>query len=86
VSRLDLLPSLHPQILIPPAVYAEVTGGGTGSLDLARATWLTVRSPSNTEAVRRLRRTIRLDPGEAEAIVPAGEIGARLILDEYQGR
>jgi predicted nucleic acid-binding protein len=86
VGRLDLLPSLHPQVLIPPAVHAEVTSGGTGALDLAQATWLTVRAPSDTATVARLRRISRLDAGEAEAIVLAGELGARLIVDEHQGR
>ena len=86
MGRLDLLPSLHPRILIPPAVHAEVTGGGTGALDLAQATWLTVQAPSDIAAVSSLRRVTRLDAGEAEAIVLAGEIGARLIVDEHEGR
>jgi predicted nucleic acid-binding protein len=33
-----------------------------------------------------LRSVARLDPGEAEAIALAGELGAELIVDEYQGR
>jgi predicted nucleic acid-binding protein len=72
--------------LIPPAVHAEVTGGGTGALDLKQATWLAVRAPSDTAAVARLRRVTKLDDGEAEAIELAGELGTRLIVDEYQGR
>jgi predicted nucleic acid-binding protein len=72
--------------LIPPAVHAEVTRGGTGASDLIQASWLTVQAPSDVEAVANLRQIARLDPGESEAIVLAGEIGARLIVDEYQGR
>ena len=75
MGRLDLFPSLRAQILIPPAVYAEVTSGGTGASDLAQATWLTIRSPIDAEAVTRLRHVARLDPGESEAIVLAGELG-----------
>jgi uncharacterized protein len=86
VGRLNLLPLLYSQILIPPAVHAEVTGTGTGANALAQAPWLMVRSPSDVEAVARLRTIARLDPGESEAIVLAGELGGRLILDEYLGR
>jgi len=67
-------------------VYAEVTRGGTGAAVLVQATWLTVRAPSDVDAVAKLREISRLDPGESEAIVLAGELGARLILDEYEGR
>lgn len=86
MGRLDLITSLHPRVLIPPAVFAEVTRGGTGALILSQATWLTVQAPNDVEAVSRLRRVVKLDPGESEAIVLAGELGARLILDEYEGR
>lgn len=86
MGQLDLLPALYPRVLIPPAVFAEVTTGGTGARDLAQATWLAVRSPGDAEAVARLRRGTRLDAGEAEAIELATELGARLIVDEYQGR
>jgi predicted nucleic acid-binding protein len=33
-----------------------------------------------------LRSVASLDQGEAEAITLAGELGAELIVDEYQGR
>lgn len=86
MGRLDLLTSLYPRILIPHAVHGEVTRRGTGALVFAQATWLIVRSPSDVEDVSRLRGVAKLDPGESEAIVLAGELGARLILDEYEGR
>jgi uncharacterized protein len=86
VGRLDLLPALFSTVLIPPAVHAEVATRGSGALDLARAPWLAVRQPADTSAVDELRRVVGLDPGESEAIVLAAELGARLLLDEYQGR
>jgi predicted nucleic acid-binding protein len=85
VGRLDLLPALYDTILIPPAVHAEAAAQGSGAIDLAQAIWLTVQAPVDSAAVDELRRS-GLDDGESEAIVLADELGARLLIDEYQGR
>ena len=84
VGRLDLLPSLYGQVFIPPVVHGEVTTRGSGAAELARAPWLIVEPPRDIQAVEGLRQT-GLGLGEAEAIVLAGQLGARLILDERRG-
>ena len=88
IGRLQLLPSLYRQVLIPPAVYQELTTsrrGDTAAIDLVGEPWLIVASPTDQTRVRELRES--LDPGEAEAIVLAIERRASLLLmDEKRGR
>ena len=81
IGRLDLLRELYTEIVIPPAVHAEflVNAGQP------RPSWCIVVPPRDQTAVARLRQ--ELDPGEAEAIVLAGELHVDLILmDERRGR
>jgi uncharacterized protein len=88
IGRLQLLPSLYRQVLIPPAVYQELTAsrrGQAAAIDLVAEPWLIVASPTDQTRVRELRES--LDPGEAEAIVLAIERRAGLLLmDEKRGR
>lgn len=85
IDRLHLLEALYGQIIIPPAVYRElIRYERQGSL-IAAQDWITTRSVSDESAVVALREI--LDPGEAEAIVLAEELGAdALIIDERKGR
>lgn len=88
IGRLGLLPSLYHQVLIPSAVYAELTASRINlppSIDLASETWLIVATASDRKRVQELRED--LDPGESEAIVLAIERGADLLLvDERRAR
>lgn len=88
IGRLKLLPLLYHQVLIPSAVYEELTASKRDLLpavDLAMEPWLVVATPNNQRRVQELREN--LDPGEAEAIVLAIERGADLLLvDERRGR
>ena len=85
INRLELLSSLYTQVLIPPAVFAEL-GANTGHVDtMGVYSSLRVEAPRNQLRVRELQRN--LDAGEAEAIVLAVECGADLLLvDERRGR
>jgi len=78
---------LYKQVLIPSAVYQELTaskGDLPPAIDLASQTWLIVAAPIDQERVRELREN--LDLGEAEAIVLAIERHAGLLLvDERRG-
>src|SRR2546422_10669325 len=74
IGRLELLPSLYRQVLIPAAVYEELVASKDDlppAIDLASAPWLIVAAAEDQNRVRELRKN--LDPGEAEAIVLAIE-------------
>ena len=83
-----MLQSLYGRVIIPEAVYQEVTGGVPG-LPGAWATqelhWIVSQPVQNDAMVRALQG--ELDHGEAEAITLAVELQAGLILiDERRAR
>ena len=88
IGRLELLPLLYHEVLIPSAVYQELTAYKRdlpAMIDLASAPWLIVAAAEDQNRVQELRGD--LDPGEAEAIVLAIERRADLLLvDERRGR
>ena len=88
IGRLELLPLLFGEVLIPSAVYQELTTSQKDlppAIDLAALPWLIVASAKNQNRVLEFRQD--LDPGEAEAIVLAIERRADLLLvDERRGR
>ena len=87
LGYLNLLQALFSEVLIPPAVVAELERPrskfppiSVQELDFAR-----IAAPRNPAAVEELLLT--LGPGEAEALTPAVEVGADAILiDESAGR
>lgn len=87
IDRLELLRELYTEVLIPPAVYAEVIAGGAsraGAAELLRAHW--IRTVPLTDP-RRAALLVDLDQGEAEAIALAQELNADLlIVDERLAR
>ena len=88
IGRLQLLPQLYGSVLIPSAVFEELTASKRDLLpavDVSSEPWLIVASANDQARVRELRE--HLDPGEAEAIVLAIEKRADLLLvDERRGR
>jgi predicted nucleic acid-binding protein len=88
ISRLELLPQLYGEVLIPSAVFDELTASKRDlppAIDFAAEPWLIVATPHDQNRVQELRD--ELDPGEAEAIVLAIERRAGLLLmDERRGR
>ncbi len=87
IDQLELLKHLYGEILIPPAVQAEVHAGGSsgiGRAHLQQASWIQMRSLQDP---RRADLLSDLDRGEAEVIALAQEINADLvIIDERLGR
>ncbi len=88
IGNLALLKDIVGKPVIPAAVEREITEygcGKTGSVDLAKEAWISVRSVKSEHSVRLLLST--LDRGEAEVIVLALEHpGCLVLIDELAGR
>jgi len=88
IGRLELLPALYHEVIIPSAVYQELVASERDlppAIDLASAPWLVVGTAQDQNRVRKLSED--LDRGEAEAIVLAVERRADLLLvDERRAR
>lgn len=89
IERLELVHRLWPDVVVPEAVFREVTVRGAGlpgAAAVAAATWLSVVRPANGDVVSALLAS-GLHRGESEAIALAVERRADLLLiDERQGR
>ncbi|MGB3311598.1 MAG: DUF3368 domain-containing protein [Nodosilinea sp.] len=87
IQQLDLLPQIYPQVLIPPAVWEEVTIKGIGlpgAQAVSQVTWLTLQAPEPGILEPLL---ILVDRGEAEAIALAQAIpNSTVLLDDAQAR
>ena len=80
-SKRYLLRDLYADIVIPPAVGQELVRNGVQ----LEPSWTRVVAAEDQNEVAALLD--QLDPGEAEAIVVAGELKAGLLLvDEKRGR
>ena len=91
IGRLDLVRAQLQEVLVPNAVWAEMSAlpheDGRRALMIARESgWLRVVSVSDNALPASLR-LIGLDAGETEAIALAHEYSASLLLmDERKGR
>jgi len=87
IGQLTLLEKLYSNVIIPPAVAAEVLAGGrkrVGVSEFQQASWLEQRPLADP---RRADLLVDLDRGEAEVIALAQELNADLvIIDERLGR
>jgi predicted nucleic acid-binding protein len=87
VHRLDLVGSLFGEVLVPDAVYREITEAGAGRVgaaELRAASWA-VRSAVDVPVDRLLAEEV--GPGEAAAITLAAARSARLVLiDDKKAR
>ena len=93
IRHFDLLRALYDEVLVPEAVWQEVTSAPAfaeaASLrtagDARSAGWLQVAAADNRPLVTQLETV--LDPGESEAIALAVERAPSLLLiDERDGR
>lgn len=87
LQLLELMPMLFSEIIIPPAVAAELSLGGVRIAELEgilQHPWIQVRTLNNPTKVQALLK--KLDLGEAEAICLSLELGVTVILDDFPAR
>ena len=90
IEQLYLLEKMFGYIVIPKAVYDELTVNEKFAkeiLKIKEAEFVKVGEVKNDSSVNILRNVTGLDAGESEAIVMEGEKEADLLLmDEHKGR
>lgn len=87
IGQLDLLRQICGRVIVPEAVFQELTavGGHHPGAVAQQLDWVETRAVSNRVLVNALQ--VELDKGEAEAIALAQELAADLLLiDEHLGR
>lgn len=90
INRIDLLEKLFGQVLIPQAVFDELTADERFKLEADQIRcrqFIIVKAVKNLESASILRRATGLDQGESEAIILTDEMNADILLmDEAKGR
>ena len=90
INRLDILNKLFGEVLLPEAVYEELTSNSAFQEEAERikaCEFFKKVSVSNSETVDMLMRVTGLDLGESEAIVYSDENKSDLlIVDEVRAR
>ena len=88
VGKLELLKKLYGKIVIPEAVYNEITikgKGQPGDREVTTSNWIDVIHIKDN--ILLTSYAAELHPGEAEAIILAMELNADLlIIDEHHAR
>lgn len=90
INRLDLLEKLFAEVLIPEAVYRELTTNALFENEakiVKTSSFLKTSSVQNRKSLQLLQAVSGLDDGESEAIILADELKSDvLIMDERKGR
>ena len=84
INRIDLLEKLFGDVLIPQAVFDELTANECFQLEANRirqTKFIVVKPVNNPESANILKRATGLDQGESEAIVLTDELKADLLSD-----
>jgi predicted nucleic acid-binding protein len=88
INRLELLPALFEEVIIPRAVYEEVVVQGTsraGAAALSHADWVQVKEPESAPTLEPL--LLGLDAGELQVLLLARDLQPDWVLvDERLGR
>lgn len=90
INRLNLLEKLYGSVLIPKAVFSELTSNEIYDAEadmISRSNFIECREVSNSQALKILQAVTTLDLGESEAIILAQELNADvLLMDESKER
>ena len=88
IGQLSLLSKVYGNIVIPEAVYTEITVAGAGqpgATEVQTCSWIERKQVQDISKVKLL--SLQLDPGEADAIALAIELQADVVLlDEHKAR
>lgn len=85
VDLLDILHQLYGQVIIPKAVYDELSEIDSQKLFIDNLSWIHIETVKNQDYVHELEND--LDKGESESIALAIQLKADfLIIDELKGR
>lgn len=89
-GQLELLKKLYGFVIVPEAVYDELTTNPVfekEKAEISRCPFIKVEKVHNQESVLILRNVTGLDAGESEALILYGEQKADvLLIDEHKGR
>ena len=83
INRINLLERLFGEVMIPQAVFNELTVDDRFLLEaeqIRQQNFIVVKPINNPESVSILKRVTGLDQGESEAIVMTDELKADLLL------
>jgi len=87
IDQLNLLIKLYERVIVPPAVWNEVTVKGRdmpGAFAVSQVTWFEIETPE-PQILQPL--SILIDPGESEAIALAQKISNSIVLlDDSRAR
>lgn len=83
-NKLSILKELFEKVIIPKAVYKEITVKEYEKTIFNKIEWIETRSIRNTGLLVLLEKLV--DRGEAEAIVLAQELKTTLLLDDAKAR
>ncbi|MDQ2086073.1 DUF3368 domain-containing protein [Herbivorax sp. ANBcel31] len=90
IGELDLLEDMYGEIILPEAVFKELTNNPSMSREakiVKESSFLKVKKIENEFAVKLLQKQLNLGAGESEAIVLADILKADLlIIDERKAR
>ncbi len=90
IDRIDLLEKLFGQVLIPQAVFDELTVDERFKLEadqIRQRQFIIIKAIQNPQSANILKRATGLDQGESEAIILTDELSADvLLMDEAKGR
>lgn len=90
INRIDLLEKLYGYVLIPKAVFNELTSNKNYKTEadiISKSNFIECREVNNIQALKILQAVTTLDLGESEAIILAQELNADvLLMDENKGR
>ena len=85
IDLLFVLPRLYGEVIIPKAVYDELSAHSNQKDIVDNSSWIRIIHIPASDKLKELSK--RIDRGEAEAIVLAIELSSDyLIIDELQGR